>query len=87
MGFDNQDKIPMNEQIIVGSFYFCKVFVEKMSIEDAKDSVDGYEGHNEQGDPNVAVVEERNVTEIDFLGLTRFILASMLLYLILLGGF
>ena len=37
-----------------------------MSIEDAKDSVDGYEGHNEQGDPNVAVVEERNITEIDF---------------------
>ena len=36
-----------------------------MSIKDAKNSVDGYEGHNEQGDPNVAVVEERDVTEIN----------------------
>ena len=45
-------------------FYLCKVFVEKMSIEDAKDSVDGDEGHDEQGDPNVSVVEEGDVTEI-----------------------
>ena len=47
------------------SFYFCKVSVEKMSIEDAKDSVDGYEGHDEEGDPNVSIVEEGDVTEIN----------------------
>ena len=45
------------------SFYFCKVFVEKMSIEDANDSVDSYEGHDEQGHSNVSVVEEGNITE------------------------
>ena len=49
----------------MGSFYFCKVSVEKMSIEDAKDSVDGYEGHDEEGDPNVSIVEEGDVTEIN----------------------
>ena len=47
-----------------------------MSIEDTKDSVDGYEGHNEQGDPNVAVVEERNVTEIDFNDILLILLGS-----------
>ena len=47
------------------SFYFCKVFVEKMSIEDANDSVDSYEGHDEQGGSNVSVVEERDVAEIN----------------------
>ena len=48
----------------MGSFYFCKVFVQKMSIEDANDSVDSYEGHDEQGGSNVSVVEERDVAEI-----------------------
>ena len=49
----------------MGSFYFCKVFVEKMSIEDANDSMNSYEGHDEQWDPNVSVVEERDVAEIN----------------------
>ena len=35
-----------------------------MSIEDANDSVDSYEGHDEQGGSNVSVVEERDVAEI-----------------------
>ena len=45
--------------------YLCEVFVEHLPIEDAKDSVDGYEGHDEQGDPNVSIVEEGDVTEIN----------------------
>ena len=36
-----------------------------MSIEDANDSVDSYEGHDEQGDSDVSVVEERDVAEIN----------------------
>ena len=47
------------------SFYFCKVFVQKMSIEDANDSMNSYEGHDEQGHPNVPVVEEWDVAEIN----------------------
>ena len=34
-----------------------------MSVEDTKDSVDSYEGHDEQGHSNVSVVEEGNITE------------------------
>ena len=37
--------------------------VENMSVEDTKDSVDSYEGHDEQGHSNVSVVEEGNITE------------------------
>ena len=44
-------------------FYFGKVLVENMSVEDTKDSVDSYEGHDEQGHSNVSVVEEGNITE------------------------
>ena len=36
-----------------------------MSIEDANDSMDSYEGHDEQWDPNVSIVEERDVAEIN----------------------
>ena len=46
-------------------FYFGKVLVENMSVEDTKDSVDSYEGHDEQGHPNVPVVEEWDVAEIN----------------------
>ena len=46
-----------------------------MSVEDTKDSVDSYEGHDEQGHSNVSVVEEGNITETNLFSV-KFIFNS-----------